>query len=165
MRLYLLVALLLASAAADAASPTPFGEGSWQTLVQAHAGRPAIVHFWGVTCEPCQVELPKWGKLLRQRPDLPLVLIEADAVPVNSGRIDGILRKAGLAKAESWMLVNSDDRLRYQIDPDWAGELPMTLLIGCDGKITRILGIADFDRVGQWLAGQATEHACSSGRW
>ena len=36
-------------------------EGSWQALRQAHDGRPTIMHFWGLTCGPCLVELPEWA--------------------------------------------------------------------------------------------------------
>ena len=59
----------------------PFKRGSWQEIRQAHAGRPTVVHFWGLTCGPCRVEMPQWGKLLRERSDLDLVAIDADLIP------------------------------------------------------------------------------------
>ena len=30
---------------------------------------------------PCRIEMPNWGKLLEERPDLNLVVINADLVP------------------------------------------------------------------------------------
>ena len=41
--------VLLASTMAGAADLKPFVGGSWQTLLKAHAGKPLVVHFWGLT--------------------------------------------------------------------------------------------------------------------
>lgn len=55
-------AILLSSACVAAAGTLkPFERGSWQQIVHAHRGRPTLVHFWGVTCGPCKVELPQLG--------------------------------------------------------------------------------------------------------
>ncbi|HLN24855.1 MAG TPA: TlpA disulfide reductase family protein [Patescibacteria group bacterium] len=148
MKRWLLAALLLAAFPVCAA---PLHEGGWPAVLLAHAGQPVIVHVWGMTCAPCQVELPEWGKLRQERPSLALVLVEADPMPVKPERIGAVLAKAGLADAESWVLEDADERQRYEIDPAWGGELPMTLLIGRDGKTVRILGAADFNVVRQWL--------------
>jgi thiol-disulfide isomerase/thioredoxin len=59
----------------------------------AHAGEPTAVYFWGVTCVPCPLEMPRWGELLRERPDLRLVVIHADLVPDEA---KGCLRHARL---------------------------------------------------------------------
>ena len=104
----------------------------------------------GVTCGPCQVELPEWSALLRERPDLPLVLVEVDPMPVGAERVGAMLAKAGLAAADSWALEDSSDRLRFAIDPDWAGELPMTLLIDGRGKVTRMVGMVDMTAIRRW---------------
>lgn len=54
-----LVSFLLSAPASEAPSQLkPFGRGSWNDILRSHAGRPTIVHFWGVTCGPCKVELP-----------------------------------------------------------------------------------------------------------
>ena len=44
-----------------------FGNGTWQQIREAHAGRPLVVHFWGLTCAPCLAELPLWGRLFVER--------------------------------------------------------------------------------------------------
>jgi thiol-disulfide isomerase/thioredoxin len=73
---------LLASALLTAtAGSAKESRGSWQNILHAHAGVPTIVHFWGLTCGPCRVEMPQWGKLLRERTDLNLVVIDADLIP------------------------------------------------------------------------------------
>ncbi|MBV8193775.1 MAG: TlpA family protein disulfide reductase [Alphaproteobacteria bacterium] len=159
MRLSLLVALLVALASlanADAATPLPFERGSWAKLRAEHAGQPTVVHFWGLTCGPCLVELPRWGKLLAERPDLKLVLVAADPLPQDPERASDLLSSAGLGNSESWSFSDSFyEKLRYEIDPAWVGELPRTLLIDRDGKTTVLTGVADLDRVRAWLDAQS----------
>jgi thiol-disulfide isomerase/thioredoxin len=149
-----LVLLVAPPVAADELQP--FARGSWQTLRDAHAGRPTVVHLWGLTCAPCLAELPQWGALRRERPDLDLVLIAADPVPEAPDRAAAALAKAGLAQTESWMFADRfADRLRYEVDPKWSGELPRTLLIDRAGTITVMPGVADLVRVRAWLDAQA----------
>jgi thiol-disulfide isomerase/thioredoxin len=148
--------LLLALAAACPASAgeaRPFLRGSWQELRQLHQGKPTIVHFWGITCAPCMVEMPRWAKLAETDRKLDLVLVDAD--PVGEAADAPMLAKMGLAGTESWRFADDfTERLRYEIDPKWHGELPLTLLIGRDGAVRKIIGSADFAEVQHWLDGQ-----------
>ena len=89
--------------AATEAELHPFKRGSWQDIRRAHAGQPIVVHFWGLTCGPCRVEMPKWGRLLQERPDLRLVVIDADLIPNAAGLVSEMLVKTGLADAENWI--------------------------------------------------------------
>jgi thiol-disulfide isomerase/thioredoxin len=149
-----LLALLLAvaSAGAQAADLQSFGRGSWSKLRAAHDGQPTVVHFWGLTCAPCLVEMPEWGKLQAQRPDMRLVMVAADPVPQDPARVNDMLARANLAKAENWAFTDRfNERLRYEIDPAWAGELPRTMLIDRDGKETVLTGVADLAEVRAWL--------------
>jgi thiol-disulfide isomerase/thioredoxin len=133
----------------------PFKRGSWQEIRSAHAGQPIVVHFWGLTCGPCRVEMPRWGRLLQERPDLKLIAIDADLIPNEAGLVSEMLTKTGLAGAENWMFVDDFvERLRFEINPRWRGEIPMTLMIAGDGKITTIEGMADPAQVRDWLDAQ-----------
>jgi thiol-disulfide isomerase/thioredoxin len=130
----------------------PFKRGSWQEIRGAHAAQPIVVHFWGLTCGPCRVEMPKWGRLLQERPDLKLIAIDADLIPNEASLVSDMLTKTGLASAENWMFADDFvERLRFEINPRWRGEIPMTLLIARDGKITTIEGMADPAQVRAWL--------------
>jgi len=169
MRKWLFLGLLLLSqpaAALLAASPPraaelqSFTRGSWQTLRTAHAGQPTIVHFWGLTCAPCLVELARWGELLRDRPGLDLVLIAADPLADDEPRISATLKKAGLSAAESWGFADRfAERLRFEIDKSWRGELPRTLLISKDAAVTTISGVADLAAVRAWLDRETARYA------
>jgi len=130
----------------------PFVRGSWKDIRAAHARQPTVVHFWGLTCGPCRVEMPAWGKLLQQRTDLNLVVINADLVPNEPDAVSATLAQAGLAAAENWTFGDGFvERLRYEIDPHWQGDIPRTLLIAADGTTTVIEGVADLDDVQAWL--------------
>ena len=85
-----------------------------------------------------------------------LVVINADLVPNEPGAVSAMLALTGLAPAENWTF-NDDfvERLRYEIDPQWRGEIPRTLLIARDGTTTVIEGVADLETVRAWLDGQA----------
>ena len=155
-----LTVLLLGAVPALAGELHPFVRGSWQELRQAHAGRPAVVHLWGLTCAPCIAELPEWGKLARERPDLELVLVAADQRGEDEGPIGTALRTAGLGQVESWGFADRfAARLRFEIDPRWQGEMPRTLLIAADGEVTSISGVADLAAVRAWLDAQKAKLA------
>ena len=146
---------VLALGTAHASDPLPFERGSWARLRAAHAGQATVIHLWGLTCGPCLVELPHWGKLLAERRDLKLVLVAADPVPQSTEQVATTLDRAGLGKAESWTFTDRFyERLRYEIDMAWAGELPRTLLIAADGGVTVLPGVADLTKVRAWLDAQ-----------
>jgi thiol-disulfide isomerase/thioredoxin len=132
-----------------------FGRGSWKAIRQAHAGRPVVVHFWGVTCGPCRVEMPEWGKFLKERKDLDLVMINSDLVPDAPDAVRAMLAQNGLSDAENWIFNDGFvERLRYEIDPQWQGEIPRTVLIGRDGASATIDGVADLNVIRAWLDAQ-----------
>lgn len=159
-RLSALLALLLtvfAVGRAEAVEPQPFARGSWAELQARHAGQPTVVHLWGLTCAPCLTELPHWADLQRERSDLRLVLLAADPVPQPPARVEEMLSRSGLDKLESWSFADRfNERLRYEIDPAWSGELPRTLLIDRDGTVTTLPGVADLGEVRAWLDRQRT---------
>jgi hypothetical protein len=59
-----------------------------------------------------------------------------------------MLDKAGLEKANNYYLVSAfDERLRYEIDPQWHGETPMTIFIDKNGKSSRKTGLINFQQL------------------
>lgn len=152
MRPLLIALALLLSLPAAAAEP--FQRGSWQAIREAHAGRPLVVHLWSLTCAPCLVELPEWGKLAAERPELALVLISTDPAD-RASRIASVLERAGLGGAPSWAFADSfTERLRFEIDRTWRGELPRTLMVAPDGSVEILKGADGTAPVTAWLARQ-----------
>lgn len=149
-RLALVLLMLALAAPALAAELRPFGRGSWDSLRAAHAGRPLIVHLWSLSCAPCLVELPQWSRVR----GADVVLVATDPIE-QAPRLNATLRKAGLAEGENWAFADPySERLRFEIDRRWRGELPRTLLIAADGTTEAVAGIIPADQLTQWLARQ-----------
>ena len=153
--IFFVLSLTAGPAAETPSELKPFVRGSWQEVLRSHAGRPTLVHFWGVTCGPCKVELPLLGQFMKDHSELDVVMISADLVPNLPGAARAMLEKAGLGAAENWLFNDGFvERLRFEIDPAWQGDIPRTLLIARDGTVTTIEGSAEIPDLEKWLAQQ-----------
>lgn len=150
-----LVSLISTPGFAGQGDLKPFERGSWQQILHAHAGRPTIVHFWGVTCGPCKVELPLLGQFMKDHAAVDMVTVSADLVPNLPGAARSMLEKSGLGAAENWIFGDGFvERLRFEIDPTWQGDIPRTILISGKGDITTIEGSAEMTDIQKWLEQQ-----------
>ena len=153
----LLVTLLLSIAGlalADTAALRPYQAGDWKSISNAGNGAPLAVHFWGVTCPACVKEMPQWGQFLKSNPNTKVVFIQVD--DVSQDAIKKMLNKAGLDKANNYYVAAPfDERLRYEIDPQWHGETPTTIMIDKNGKATRKTGGIDFQKLLSFLSGKS----------
>jgi hypothetical protein len=150
------VASPAASPEAAQTAARPFDAESLKQILDAHKGRPLIIHFWGLTCSNCMAELKDWGAFTRAHPDATLVLVNWDQRGARPAEISPALQKAGLGSASSFALGKGfEEKLRFVVDRDWMGELPYTRLIGGDGSATAFSGPADFEQLGSWLAKQS----------
>jgi thiol-disulfide isomerase/thioredoxin len=153
--LFLFASLATARGAETPSELKPFVRGSWQKILRSHAGRPTLVHFWGVTCGPCKVELPLLGQFMKDHSEIDVVTISADLVPNLPAATRAMLERAGLGAAENWLFSDGFvERLRFEIDPAWQGDIPRTLLIARDGTVTTIEGSAEVSDLEKWLAQQ-----------
>lgn len=142
---------LLAMASPASADPRPFTRGSWRDLLQAHAGRPLVVHFWSLTCAPCLAELPQWRDTVKGG-GVDFVLVSTDP-PEDNAKVERTLKRAGLDKVESWGFADSFvEKLRFEIDRTWRGELPMTMLVSASGERDARTGTVSRQDVESWLA-------------
>ncbi len=158
MKKLALLLCVFAVHAAFAAELKPFGRGSWKDIRTHYANQPLVVHLWGITCAPCLAELPHWKDLADEQRGMNLVLIAADPGPVDAAKVQSTLAKAKLAGGENWIFADSfTDRLRFEVDTAWRGELPRTLLIEAGGGVTVLSGVADLDVVRKWLRAQGTK--------
>ncbi|MGJ5205285.1 TlpA family protein disulfide reductase [Bradyrhizobium sp. HKCCYLR20261] len=158
----LAIAGLLALTASSTAAPPslkPFERGSWREVLRSHAGRPTLIHFWGVTCGPCKIELPQLGKFMADHPEIDVVTVSADLVPNLDAATQAMLDKAGLAAAENFIFNDGyAERLRFEIDPSWQGEIPRTILVSRDGAMSTIEGSAEISDLDKWWSEQGRPH-------
>ena len=143
-----------------AAEPQPLLRGSYQKIIAAHAGKPFIVALWSISCTHCGADLQLFDRLARKYSDLNLVLISTDT-PEAEGLISRTLHKyhlgrtgqKRLAKVESWVFADSYiERLHFEIDAQWYGELPRTYFFDAKGKATGISGVLDAEETERWLS-------------
>lgn len=155
LRMFIGALWLVLAPVAASSEPLPFIKGSYAEVLQIHAGQPLIIHIWGLSCGPCLAELPEWGRLVAERPQVKIILINADRPDLQSWkRIDATLAKVGLATVKSFVFADRfEDRLRFEIDAEWQGELPRTIMISSAGKSTTLAGVADMAAVRAWIKG------------
>lgn len=150
----LATALLLALQTPDAMALDfkPYGRGAFGEIAKAHAGRPLIIHFWSVTCPPCIAELPQWAKTLEAQKGVDIVFVNTDGEE-DRARAQARLEKAGLGKAAHYGFADDFvEKLYFEADRTWRGELPFTALVAPDGKVTTVTGAVDDPLVVNWLA-------------
>jgi thiol-disulfide isomerase/thioredoxin len=153
----LLFTTLPAAPASESPKLKSFERGSWQQVLRSHAGHPTLVHFWGVTCGPCKVELPELGDFMKRHPSVDVVTIDADLVPNSDDATLSMLKGAGLSAAENWMFSDGfAERLRYEVDPAWQGDIPRTILISGKGDMVTIEGSAEPSMLQKWSDEQVT---------
>lgn len=157
-RLGILTALclaLLSIAPVQAAQEIkPFARGSYQQIVAARQGKPFIVNFWSLTCGYCVVELAMLKKLVKEYPKVDLVLVSTDTQEEEE-EIAATLAKHSLGKAEAWVFADSyAERLRFEVDRQWQGELPRTYFFSAKHEVTAISGKLEYKEVAQWVKQQ-----------
>lgn len=146
-----LLMFLLMPAVVLAATPAAFIQGSMKQIRQQYSGRPYILVLWSLDCVYCAGELRYLGKLIKQQPDLPLVLVSTDSMEQSSNiltRLEkfGLAAKPGYAFADDFV-----ERLRWEIDPAWYGELPRNYLVDAGGRSKLVRGQLQPEQLQRWL--------------
>lgn len=150
---YLLGFLLCLSSACTLAAQTAkhFVRGSYQEIVSARVGKPFIISLWSLDCTYCHDDMVLFGKLSKKYHDLDLVLISTDT-PEQIKEIARTLQKYPLKKAESWVFADSFvERLRYEVDTQWYGELPRTYFYDAQGHALALSGKLDYAQIERWI--------------
>lgn len=150
-----LTVLSLAPASTLAAQEIkPFVRGSYQQIIAARQGTPFIISFWSLTCSYCMVELGMLKKLANKYPKLDLVLVSTDT-PEEEETVAATLAKIAPGRAEAWLFADSyADRLRFEVDRQWYGELPRTYIFNAKNEVTAISGKIDEAELERWIEQQ-----------
>ncbi|WNB75009.1 TlpA family protein disulfide reductase [Methylomonas koyamae] len=124
--LSLVAASLNGAAQADQTPIKPFVPGSYQQILAANAGKPLMLAIWSVDCPSCLKDMAIINQLHDKHPALKIVMLaadEAEAMP----EIQRIVDTHKLGNLENWAFSGDNpEKLRYEIDPAWYGELPRT---------------------------------------
>jgi len=149
-----LLLFLCATCAADQQENQSFVRGSLQAIVAAHQGKPFILALWSLDCVHCREDLEMLGRLQAQYRNLDVVLVATDPLQ-RAAEIAPVFERYALQRAVSWIFADDFiERLRYEIDPEWYGELPRTYFFAADGKIIAQSGKFQFEPTALWVRQQ-----------
>lgn len=149
-----LLCLLLTLPAGAAETVRPFVSGSLAKIAAERQGRPFIVALWSVTCTHCPQELKALAQLRQAYPGLDVVLVATDAAD-EAPRTRELAQRYGLGDAPQWIFADDmPERLRFEIDRRWYGELPRTMFYDRQHRVESVSGLVPEARLARW----AREH-------
>lgn len=151
----LLTGIALTVASAHAAGLRGFDADSLSVIRDSHAGKPFVLAFWSVHCEPCRAEMSDWKTLRRRYPGIPVVLVAADSLRERTV-IESFLKRYDPGSVERWAFADDfQEKIRYAVDRSWRGELPRTYLFDAGHRSEAISGAIRLDAVDAWMKQQS----------
>jgi thiol-disulfide isomerase/thioredoxin len=136
----LTASILIFSSSANAVDLQSFQIDSFEKIVNAKKQKDHLVILWSFDCPPCITELQKISDLHQQYPEYQLTLINTDSVDEQI-RVKKLIEQYNLAGLDNWGFANTDaEKLRYDIDPRWFGDLPRSYFFPLKGKVKRLRG-------------------------
>lgn len=157
LTLSLIFMLILGCASVAIAAETirPFTPGSLSRVLAQREGKPFILVLWSLECQYCPTELKTLSELKRSHPKLDIVLIATDEVsdaPLLLSRTESY----GIANAEQWVFAEDmPERLRFEIDGRWYGEVPRTYFYDRKHQREVKTGLVSKKFFEEWLARNA----------
>lgn len=156
-KLLVLVAFLITQAAAGAAELHPLGRGDVARLLSERQGRPVALTLWSVDCPHCKGTLRQLAALAKANPRFELLVVNTDNLDERR-TIAAMLAASGLGERTTWVFGDeAPERLRYEIDRRWGGEMPRTYLYDADRKVAAFSGPVSEDAIADWLARNGIE--------
>jgi thiol-disulfide isomerase/thioredoxin len=148
----LLCAMMLASSQALALEIKPFDSATPAAIARAQVGKPYILVFWSLYCDPCREEMHQWGELQRRHPEVPILLVSTDG-PEAHALTEKYLATQRLGRVQVWMFSDEfTERVRYAVDPAWRGELPRTYLFDRAHRAVARSGKVPAGEISDWIA-------------
>lgn len=149
-RFFALFALLLPALAQ--AELRSFVSGSLEQIQAERAGKPFILALWSASCTHCPAELKALGQLLKRTPGLDVVMVATDT-PAEAAQLARLAAGYGLGRQAQWVFADEQpERLRFQIDRRWYGELPRTYLYDGQHRREAYSGLIPAAQLERWLA-------------
>lgn len=129
----------------------PFDMNTRKVIEKRYIDQPLIISFWSIDCPYCIDDLKKLGKALSKNTNVQLITVCVDGKE-SAKKAERILSQANLPKHEQYQYAEVDeDRLRYNIDPAWYGELPRTYFYDAAHQVTPLSGKISNSFLDKWF--------------
>jgi thiol-disulfide isomerase/thioredoxin len=138
----ILLILTLSTGFAKAEAPTlkPFTSGSYQQILADNAKKPFMLAVWSITCPSCIKDMEVLQAVHKAHPDLKIVMLSTDDI-AETAEAQKILATNQLTDLEQWIYAEENtQKLQFEIDPKWYGELPRTYFFDKTGQREGISG-------------------------
>jgi len=99
-------------------------------------------------------ELALFGELMEQYPQVKLITITTDAF-LEDETVAQLMATKNLSGTETWVFAdNYVERLYFDINPRWRGELPLTYFFDKNNVMLKHMGVVKEHELLEWLNGQ-----------
>ena len=151
MKLKIFLFLLFFSHFSFAYDFMPFDMNTRKVIEKRYIDQPLIISFWSIDCPYCIDDLKKLGKALSKNANVKLITVCVDGKE-SAKKAERILSQANLPNHEQYQYAEVDeDRLRYNIDPAWYGELPRTYFYDAAHQVTPLSGKISNSFLDKWF--------------
>ena len=134
------------------ANPSAFIPGSYRQIVASQANQPFVLVIWSVNCSSCLKDMALLHSKHKSNPELKIIMLAADELSATE-EIQQILEKNQLSDLESWVYADDNSqKLQFEIDPKWYGELPRTYFFDKTHQRTGVSGVLSKDDYDQMFA-------------
>lgn len=141
------------SAQAPAGELLPFDAGTLAALRRTYAGKPFVLAFWSLHCEPCREEMAEWNAVKRKFPSLPIVLVSTDTL-ADRALIEKFFAKYPPGPVQKRVFADAfSERVRYAVDKSWRGELPRSYFFDAAHKAEVKSGRVERAWIAAWASG------------
>lgn len=111
---------------AEQAAIKPFVSGSYKQLLENKTSKPFMLVIWSITCSSCLKDMALLNKMHKAYPKVDMIMLTTDDAS-ETEQIQQVLLKNDLTGLENWLFADDNpQKLRFEIDPKWYGELPRT---------------------------------------
>lgn len=122
----LLTFVIASTCQAESRLVKTFNSGSYQQILNDNAEKPFVLAIWSVDCPSCLKDMDVLYNVHHNHPDLKIVMLSTDETDA-SEEVQNILIQHKLDDLDNWIFGSDDaQKMRYEIDPRWYGELPRT---------------------------------------
>jgi len=128
-----------------------FSRHSLAEIERQHQGQAFLLLLWSADCPPCRQELALIARLRNTGYKFNLVLLATDP-PVLRNELTHILQQHQLHNENNWFFSHEPpERLRYQVDPQWFGELPRSYFYDAQHQRMGISGKLQQEMIKAWI--------------